>query len=317
MVIFKKSGFLALLLAALLAVSLPGCARDTTVVLTVAKDGVTKEYTMTQLKAMGTVSGKGGTMSSTGKISGPNDIKGVPVDAVLTGVGGMAEGKAIRVEAKDGYSMSVAQKQIAADEFACFNSVTKQEAGHGDLTMLLIFEENGKVLDEGAGPLRLGIISDEGTVTEGHWWIKWVTRIDVVDYVEPWTLELQGRSTRSLDNEEFAEGAGSSFTEWTDADGRVWKGLSLKYLLGLVDDDDPKTFNAQLAGIGYSVEIKAADGFSKTFTSAKIAAGDWIIAHMRDGAEVPENQWPLRFVGTDLTKGEMVGQVASVTIIFP
>jgi DMSO/TMAO reductase YedYZ molybdopterin-dependent catalytic subunit len=311
----KTPRFLTLLLAAAMALSLAGCARDTTVVLTVSKDGAAKEYTLTQLKALGTVSGKGGSMSSTGKISGPNDIKGVPVDAVLKGLGGMEEGKAIRVEAKDGYSMTVSEKQIAADEFTCFNSVTKQEASHGDLTMLLIFEENGKALDEGAGPLRLGIVSDEGTVTEGHWWVKWVTKIDVIDYVEPWTLDLKGRSTRSLDNDAFAQGAGTSFSDWTDADGRVWRGISVKYLIGLVDDDDPNTFNTQLAQSGYKIEFKAADGFTRVLESAKLLDADWIVAHMRDGAAVPENQWPLRLVGTGLSKGEMVGQLTTVTII--
>jgi hypothetical protein len=38
---------------------------------------------------------------------------------------------------------------------------------------------------------------------------------------------------------------------------------------------------------------------------------------MRDGEEMPENQWPLRFVGSNLSKGQMVGALASIKIIFP
>jgi len=316
---FTRSRLIAPLVTALMIAGIAGCTpSDTTVVLTVAKDGTTKEYTMTQLKKMEAVDGTGGTLSSTGKVSGPSDIKGVGIDAVLEEVGGLEEGEAIRVEAEDGYSMTISQSQIAENDFIVFDAVTKMETSHGDLTLLAIYEQDGEPLAEGSGPLRLGIISDEGTVTEGHWWIKWIVRIDVIDYQEPWTLELIGHSTASIDNEEFNEGAGFSFAEWTDDDNRVWKGIPVKSLLGLIDDDDPSSFNEQLANAGYEVEFKAGDDYSKVFTSAEIMAGtDWIVSHMRDGEEMPENQWPLRFVGSNLSKGQMVGALASIKIIFP
>ena len=315
----KKSSILALLLATLLVAGLAGCSSDSgETVLTVSKNGVTEEYTMSQLQKMAVVSGSGGSMSSTGKIKGPNEIKGAGIDAILEAVGGIGEGEAIRVEAKDGYSMTMSQKQIAECNFIAFDAVTSQEVECNNLSVVLIYEENGEALDEGSGPLRLGIASDEGTVTEGHWWIKWVVKIDVIEYQEPWTLDLVGNSTRSIDNEEFGEGVDTSFVEWTDDQARVWKGISIKYLLGLVDDEDPATFNEELANSGYEVEFKAADDFSQTFTSADILAStDWIVSHIRDGEELPENQWPLRFVGTDLTKKQMVGMLTTITIIFP
>ena len=42
-----------------------------------------------------------------------------------------------------------------------------------------------------------------------------------------------------------------------------------------------------------------------------------IIAFMRDGSPLPENQYPLRLVGPELTKGEMVGQIVCIEIVFP
>ncbi len=316
----KKSRVIALLLSAVLVMSIAGCttAEDDTILLTVSKDGATQEYTMSQLEELDTVTGNGGSMSSTGKISGPNEIKGADIYAILEAVGGIGEGQAIRVEAKDGYSMTMSYKQMNEGEFIGFDAATGQEKECEEMCVALIYEENGEALDEGSGPLRLGIVSDDGTVTEGHWWIKWVTRIDVVDYQEPWTLELAGNSTRSIDNEEFIEGAGADLTEWTDDQGCVWKGIFVKYLIGLVDDEDPATFNEELAGSGYEVEFKASDDFSQTLTSAEImAAADWIVACIRDGGDLPDNQWPLRFVGTDLSKKQMVGMLTTITIIFP
>jgi DMSO/TMAO reductase YedYZ molybdopterin-dependent catalytic subunit len=42
-----------------------------------------------------------------------------------------------------------------------------------------------------------------------------------------------------------------------------------------------------------------------------------IIAFMRDGSPLPENQYPLRLVGPELTKGEMVGQIVCIEIVLP
>jgi len=330
----KKSKLFALTMAVILILGIVGCLsetgtengtsapaepEDTTVVLTLTKGQTSKEYTLTQLKALSAVSGSGGTMSSTGKITGPNNIRGVAINTILEAVGGISEGEAIRVEAKDGYSMTISQKQMAENNFTTFNATSSQEVAHGDLTVILIYEQNGQPLDESAGPLRLGIASDSGTITEGHWWVKWVIKLDVVEYHEPWTLDLIGHSTASIDNEEFAAGAGTGcdFAEWTDTQNQVWRGIPLKCLIGLVDDDDPTTFNVGLATAGYNVEVKALDGFSRTFASADILAADWIISYLVNGDELPENQWPIRLVGQGLSKGQMVSMVASITIIFP
>ena len=87
---------------------------------------------------------------------------------------------------------------------------------------------------------------------------------------------------------------------------------------GLIRENEPGAFNDDLAGSGYEVIVTAADGYSKTFTSELVKRNNnMIIAFMRDGSPLPENQYPLRLVGPDLTKGEMVGQLVSIEVVLP
>ena len=73
-----------------------------------------------------------------------------------------------------------------------------------------------------------------------------------------------------------------------------------------------------VADAGYEIEVIAADGYSKTFTSAEVKRNNnMIIAFQRDGGPLPENQWPLRRVGPNLEKNQMVGQLATIKITIP
>ena len=109
-----------------------------------------------------------------------------------------------------------------------------------------------------------------------------------------------------------------------DTKNRVWEGIPLWLFVGRVDDDfkhnpnEPGAFNDDLADAGYEVVVSAADGYSKSFTSAEVKRNDnMIIAFMVDGVPLPEDQWPLRLVGPDLTKGQMVGQIICIEVVFP
>ena len=55
-------------------------------------------------------------------------------------------------------------------------------------------------------------------------------------------------------------------------DGKTYAGMPLYRLVGVIDDNDPATFNKALAttGDGYLVKVEGLDGFVATYTSAEV-----------------------------------------------
>lgn len=306
---------------------------DTTVVLTVTKEDTKKEYTMTDLNALGATESKGGILTSIGNVIGPDDCKGFAILDVIEDFGGLAANEAVRVIAKDGYAMTFSYQQLTEGMFTTFDSSTKEEKACDNVEVILMSELNGTALDEEkSGKLRLAVLSDNDTITEGHWWVKWVENIEIIEGPALWELNVEGAINTVIDLASFEAAAAPDchgFT-WADDQDREWVGIPLWILVGWADDENQHeadlkkedgkevdAFNDELAAQGYQVEVIAADGYSKTFASADLARNDnWIIAYMRDGEVLPENQWPLRLVGADLSKGQMVGQVVTIKIIF-
>ena len=108
---------------------------------------------------------------------------------------------------------------------------------------------------------------------------------------------------------------------WIDSDGHKWVGMPLWYLLGRVDDSlshGTNAFNRTLADKGYTVRVKASDGFSKDFDVAAVKlSSDFIVAYKMDGKALADADAPLKLVGPNLTKGQMVKKIAEIDIIFP
>jgi DMSO/TMAO reductase YedYZ molybdopterin-dependent catalytic subunit len=173
------------------------------------------------------------------------------------------------------------------------------------------------------GPLRVVVMSGEGKATEGHWWVKWVVKIEVISVASPWTLHLEGAIAEDIDSGTFESGAapGCHGASWTDDDGHTWEGVPLWLLVGRVDDEishEGAAFNDELADAGYEVQVIAADGYSQSFTSAEVKRNDgMIVAYKYDGDSVPEKNWPLKLVGPGLTNKQMVSQIVEIKVIFP
>lgn len=181
--------------------------------------------------------------------------------------------------------------------------------------------ENGK----NSWPLHL-----KGAAVFGGQQVGNIVRIELTDLPDlsgEWTLELAGDVGDTITQAEFENvlaAAGSAYyREWTDKDGNVWSGVPLWVLVSAVDDIEAGsqwTFNQELARKGYTVEVAAADGFSKTFASADIAGSDsYIVANRVNGAPITD-RGPLRLVGPGVTKadgslgGSAVGNVARITL---
>jgi DMSO/TMAO reductase YedYZ molybdopterin-dependent catalytic subunit len=294
------------------------------VALTIAKDAQLSTYTMTALKALPTITGSAGLMSSTGTITGPFQYKGVALSELLKAVGGVTENNAVRVSAKDGYAMTLSYKQLTEGNFTVFDSNTgKEVVVSSKPVVFLAYEEAGKPIGENLGPLRLGIMTSNNQVTEGHWWIKWVQKIEVIAVQKPWTLKLEGIITENMDPATFESGSaiGCHGVKWTDDQNHVWEGIPLWYLVGRVDDTDTHkgdAFSDAAADKGYDVQLIASDGFTVTLTSAEVKRNNaLIVAYKSDGNPLPENQWPLRLVGSTLKKSQMVGKMTTIKLVFP
>lgn len=319
-----------LLVTLILALSLvPGCwwgGTEEPTALTIVNGDTTRELTLSEIEAMTAVEGWGGRLKSDGvTVEGPYQYKGVSLVNLCDLVGGITSSNSVKVTAEDGYSMTFGYNQATASGgFTFFNAADPAEEipVPSSYHVILAYKEGGELLPhQHGGPLRVCIVDSENQITEGHWWIKWVTRIEVQTGEEPWTLHLEGAINEDMDNGSFESGVNCHSTSYTDDKGE-WTGIPLWYLVGWVDDEvshGEGAFNDALADSGaYTVKVIAKDGFSYTFDSATVAHNDDIIvANKKDGHALGSKKWPLCLRGSGLTSGEMkVSQIDTIQLIF-
>jgi DMSO/TMAO reductase YedYZ molybdopterin-dependent catalytic subunit len=124
---------------------------------------------------------RGGLLTSVGVVYGPYEVRGVLLQDLCDLVGGLAPNEAADVSAPDGYSMVFSHDQIYSGGFPTYDPVTRHEVTHEKQMVLLTYEWNGKPIPHNdGGPLRLVIVSSESLLTEGHNWVMWVNKIEVI-----------------------------------------------------------------------------------------------------------------------------------------
>lgn len=286
-------------------------------------DGTTKTLTLDEIKALPAVEGWGGIMSSTGRITPPERYKGVAVTELCKLVGGINPEGGVNVTAKDGYAMTISYDQIQQDDFIVYDPGTGDEMKTAaPLEVAIVYERAGKPLDpDKDGTLRLAILSEKNDrVIDGHWSVKWVTDIKVRQMSEEWTVSLEGALTEKMDRATFESGSSPDCHQvtWKDDKAQEWTGIPLWLMVGRVDDENKHgdgAYNEALAAQGYAIDIIATDGYSITLDSKRINRNDNIIlAYLVNGNPLEEKHFPLRLVGSDLDKSEMVGQIARIVV---
>lgn len=326
-----------LLLACLLAlfavgVAAAGCGGDSgapgggDVALSVIGSAGTKDFTVDDLKGMKSTEGYAGLKSSTGKITPPVLVKGVLIEDLFAKIGGLAGDAAVGIVAKDGYEMTMSVSQLTSGDFITYDMVTGDEIKVDEpLQAIIGYEWDGKPIDPvSEGPLRLFIISRErNQVTDGHWSVKWVNKLQVKAIQQEWTLMLKGSLVEEMDRATFESGSaqGCHGQTWTDSDGNKWTGLPLYLLVGRVDDDvkhNGPAYNRDLAEAGYQVKITAADGKSVEVASKTMYYNkDLIVAYQLNGDPLPEEYWPLRLVGEGIQPSDTIGQITEIEALLP
>ena len=225
--------------------------------------------------------------------------------------------------AANGYSVNV----IAGDNLT--KTFSSADIARSD-DFIVADKKNGAFLTD-SWPLRLvgaGVTKADGSL--GGKSIGNIVKIEILELQTPpadpgsWNLALNGKISDVISQAEFEAGlacpGSGHLAEWTDIDGNVWSGMPLWLLTGWVDDRLPHGYNANQASAGYTVIVKAEDGYNKEFDSADIAwSNDYIIANKCNGEPLTE-KWPLRLVGAGLTKedgtlsGYSVGNIAEIEL---
>jgi len=292
-------------------------------VLEIVGPSTNLSLTMAELMELPTTEGYAGIKSSTGKITPPLPFKGVALKDLAALVGGMDETTGFNVVAEDGYSITYSYDQINNGTFVAYDPATGDELKNPvELTAILAYEVDGQPLDpKQDGTLRLAIVSDTlNQVTDGHWSVKWVNQLEAKQLGAEWILKAHGAIKEDIDRASV-ESCGAPQchgASWTDDKAQEWVGVPLWYFVGAVDDEithEGPAFNYDLSQTGYSVDVIAGDGYTVTFDSIRVARNDNIIvAYKVNDNPLTDKYFPLRLVGPDLQKNEMVGGIAEIKL---
>jgi len=284
-----------------------------------------RSLTLGDIRALPAVEGWGGIKSSTGKITPPARFKGIALSKLAEQVGGLSADQGLRLVAKDGYAMTLSADQVMNGTFIAYDPGTGDEIKSPDkLTAILAYESEGKPLPEDSdGAFRLMVISEKNNqVVDGHWSVKWVTRVEIKSLAEEWTLALTGKISEKMDRGTFESCSTPTChgKSWTDDKAQVWTGTPLWLLAGRVDDDirhSTGAFSVDAADKGYTVKVIAKDGFTATFPSTRVKGDNGlIVAHLANNNPLDAKYFPLKLVGAGLTGKESPGQITQIVLDF-
>jgi hypothetical protein len=146
------------------------------------------------------------------------------------------------------------------------------------------------------------------------------TKIITATFTQNWNVQLTGLTGYTMSNTEFEALASANPVSCvvTNKDGTqdTYSGVALWRLIAVVDGGDAAAFNDALAALGYSVNVSASDGYTKTFAIADIARNDGkIIANKINGNPLSSGNWPLRYVWTGTVGGSMVGKIVEIKLV--
>jgi hypothetical protein len=292
----------------------------------VALNGTSLTLNESAIAKLESFTSRGGFKTSVGYLRGIGNYTGVSVVDLCDLVGGINSTCSLQVTASDGYSMVYTYNQIQGKNLTCYSPTTGDEVQPNQpLTMILAYYQNGANLTSDEGPLRLAIVGSQGVLTDGHYWIKMVTKLEIQPAIADWTLVLTGPYSDNMSRSSFESGLNckdwNHVANWTDSHYNVWSGMPLWYLISWIDDKgdiNRMEFNDTLAIQGYTVRVINGNGDYCELTSLRVMRNsNIIVANTLNGAPLPGSYWPLKLVGSGLSDDEMICNIVEIQIIFP
>ena len=258
----------------------------------------TTGYSMSELLALPSITGEGGYKKTTGTIVGPYTYTGVSIKHLLELTGTLPIEYSIEAKSSDLYTTYLNRTEVEG-AFAAFDAETGDPLGMENFTVILAYLEGGELLDHG-GPLRIVTLSEDGHLSDGHYWAKDVVNITLLDEIEHWSLELRGVEEWNMTHDIYYSHASCPHHRVELALGEsVYAGVPLWTIISAMDggDDDHYLFNATLLSKNYNVTLYSGDGSNVTFSATQLAYNSSIVvAGWMDGTLLQEPDWPLKLV---------------------
>ncbi len=284
----------------------------------VGADGQEEVLSSADIAALEAYTAPGGFKSSGGYIAAVGTYTGVPVLTLCDLVGGMTSDQTLTVTASDGYSMVYTYDQVNGQGYTTYDPVTGSEAtATQPMKMVVNYFINGTAIPSDQGPLRIGVTGPEGLLTEGHFWTKMVSKLEVTNNIRNWVVTVDSTGDTeplNMDRQAFTADVNHFPLNWTDSNGNVWTGTALwrwvswyNYNGGISNETLDK---------GYQVRIISGDGYNVTLDDSRVKMNDNIIVGVYlNGGILSDPYWPLTIVGSNVTSGEMVKNIVQIQIV--
>lgn len=95
-------------------------------------------------------------------------------------VGGINNTSIVRIIGSDNYYQDFSFDEVVNGSFTTYDPATGYIVLHNKtLTPIIAYYKDDINLTSDEGPLLAAIIGTEGLATTGHYWVKWVTEIDI------------------------------------------------------------------------------------------------------------------------------------------
>jgi hypothetical protein len=251
--------------------------------VTLANDTWSIVYSDLMLRNMTAYTANGSFVTSTGRIDGPDQYTGVNVTYLLEAVGGIVDGQGAIVNARDDYEMIFNYDQIIWND---------------TVEMVLAYDVNGEPIDADDAP-RIVYIGEDSPLTDGHFWVKMVESIRIIEGVVDYQLNLSGAFVMEMDRSTLESGISCHKEIYGN-----YSGIPLWRLCGYVDDPESIGAHEYATGLNYTITVYAADGYNKTLSFEEVDENDDIIlANMFDDNPLTDVYPPLKLEG-DLPSGQ-------------
>jgi len=169
-------------------------------ILVINYEETSLSFTMSELMELPSTSGEGGYRRSSGTKSGPFNIKGVAFSELLDLLPPLPENYTLIARAGDDWVTEYSKAMVEGNLSGYTPTGDPLESINS--TMVLAYEIDGSPIPEGDGPLRITFINEDGNLTDGFLWAKYVVNITIVDVPPPPILSgvLFSNSIRAINS---------------------------------------------------------------------------------------------------------------------